>query len=246
MDEARRSITVESPEDGTVFIAGYQWKGRGRFPERRWVSEAGKDLLFTVIFRKNSLAFPFTRLPVISGYVVAKTLENYYDLEILLKWPNDILAFFPSVEWRIPGKLGGILCEAYREYLLVGVGINCNGDTSAFNKGANNESDNETRRKIGAISLKELTGKTIEIEVLLYRVLKAFKDTILPLGEAKGWKEEITKRLYLRETVTKVRLGGSSGEIVEGIIRGIGDDGELLFDVSGRGIVRVYSGEIIF
>ena len=65
----------------------------------------------------------FTWVPLVSGIAIAETVESLSNLEVSLKWPNDVM---------IKGKkLGGILCESSLKGpqgggIVVGIGVNIN------------------------------------------------------------------------------------------------------------------------
>lgn len=96
----------------TVYATEVQTAGRGRLPQRRWVSAPGQALTFTLILRPPLPTFPPSlRL----GLGVALWLKSL-GLQPQLKWPNDVL-----VEGR---KIAGILVESCSRYALAGIGIN--------------------------------------------------------------------------------------------------------------------------
>jgi BirA family biotin operon repressor/biotin-[acetyl-CoA-carboxylase] ligase len=121
MDVARAEAETSAP-DGTVVLAEEQTRGRGRF-DRAWVSPAGLNLYQTLIMRP-----PLDRLrslSIVSPLAVALAVEDVTNLELRIKWPNDVL-----INGR---KLSGILIESEIvvdsvEYALVGIGINVNFD----------------------------------------------------------------------------------------------------------------------
>ena len=54
---------------GSVVVAEFQEKGRGRVPGRTWLSPIGESLLATVVLRVGELAFPFgTSCPFAPGH----------------------------------------------------------------------------------------------------------------------------------------------------------------------------------
>ena len=75
---------------GTTVVTDFQEAGRGRLAERRWRSEAGKNLLFTQLLRDTLLEGP-QRLPLLVGLAVSRALEGSFSLQPVIKWPNDVL-----------------------------------------------------------------------------------------------------------------------------------------------------------
>ncbi|MFN8125750.1 MAG: biotin--[acetyl-CoA-carboxylase] ligase [Candidatus Nanopelagicales bacterium] len=99
--------------EGTVIAAGEQTAGRGR-QGREWASPPGTSLSFSVV-----LAPPADRagfVPALTGIAVARAIRGLTDLDVSLKWPNDVLVG--------GGKVAGILAEGGPTGLVVGCGIN--------------------------------------------------------------------------------------------------------------------------
>ncbi len=209
---------------GTVLVAGYQRRGRGRFPERSWNAEAGSNLLFTLLL-KQALSFPPQRLPVLAGLAVSLVVEELFGLETLIKWPNDLL-----YEGR---KLAGILCQAHGQAYLVGIGLNCN------------------QRRFppdlaeGSCSLLQLLEPAGEIDrfLLLEHILAAIEASLAD----ENWKRRLLGRLYgLGQELTVCRNpSGTAPQEMTGRLEDIADDGALLLRLEEGGeLVALRSGEI--
>lgn len=89
----------------TVVVADHQTAGRGRL-DRRWEAPAGTALL-------ASFVVPAHPLPTFAAGVGA---AEACGPGVRLKWPNDLL-----LDGR---KLAGILAEAHRDRVVIGIGIN--------------------------------------------------------------------------------------------------------------------------
>lgn len=126
---ARERILEGAAVPGETFIARAQSQGRGRLG-RTWHSPPGDGLYISLIARPRDC--PNARLPQLSlaaGVVMAQSIEALCGLEVVLKWPNDLL-----VSRR---KLGGILCESVLigsrvEGVVIGVGVNLLGTPETF------------------------------------------------------------------------------------------------------------------
>ena len=95
--------------------AELQTAGRGR-ADRVWQAPLRSGLAVSVLLRP-----PFPRdswgwLPLLAGLAVVSPLAPLSELELGLKWPNDVL-----VEDR---KLGGLLAEVVDDAVVVGLGLN--------------------------------------------------------------------------------------------------------------------------
>ena len=110
------SIRARTARDGEVLIANYQSSGRGRL-EREFIAAPSSALLFSLykkVFRPREEWNFIALLTALS--IVDALIELDKDVNISLKWPNDILVN--------EKKLAGLLCEATEDGVIVGVGIN--------------------------------------------------------------------------------------------------------------------------
>lgn len=101
---------------GSVLAAENQTSGRGRL-DRRWQSQPGTALTFSVLLRPAGVpAANRGWLPLLAGVAVASALRSRTGLDVVLKWPNDVLCN--------GAKLAGILAEQAGDAIVVGVGLN--------------------------------------------------------------------------------------------------------------------------
>ena len=111
--------------EGTVIVARAQTAGRGR-QGRRWVSPADVGLYVSLILR------PCRVVPLLThtvGVALAESLRALTDLQIELKWPNDLVIKTTKQVVSEYRKVGGILTESAGrsgpcQYVVVGFGIN--------------------------------------------------------------------------------------------------------------------------
>jgi BirA family biotin operon repressor/biotin-[acetyl-CoA-carboxylase] ligase len=226
MEDALRLHETGYP-DGTVVVAGFQERGRGRLPERNWESEPGKNLLFTILLTRP-LPFPAQRLPILVGLALSLTMEGSFGLVTRVKWPNDLL--------HGSRKLAGVLCEARsvsgdRPVFLVGVGVNAN--QRAFAAGLRD----------GACSLAQVLGREVDLPDLLRRILVALF-AALP---DQAWRKKLEERLcglggFVTVTRDAAAVDREQGTL-HGVLRGVDDDGALLLEVDGQ-VRQIYSGEL--
>ena len=204
----------------TVIVAGRQKKGRGRL-RRTWLSAKG-GLYFTLVLRPDIPTELAPRVNFFAGLILAQTLRNMYDIEAMVKWPNDIL-----VEKR---KLVGMLAEMEAEADMVtcmniGIGINVN---------------NRPRpREQEATSLKQLLHRNVSRSRLLAAFLdqfeKQFKPDVLETV-IDGWKQ-YTLTIGRRVTVVTTR------ETTKGLAVDVDASGALLLKLADGSIKRIISGD---
>ncbi len=228
---AERGQADGSFPPGSLVAAEAQTAGRGRYPERRWESEAGKNLLLTVFLAPESAGL--AGLPLRIGCALCSATEAYslvlgaaFARPPRLKWPNDLM--FGD------RKAGGILCEAGEAGVFAGIGLNCN--QVAFPPGLEG----------GATSLAAESGARIDRWALLELFLEALRAS---LGDS-GWLRIAEGALWRKGRPatflpgSEARDKGGSGPL-SGTIEGLEGDGSLLFKENGDEMARPYaSGEL--
>jgi BirA family biotin operon repressor/biotin-[acetyl-CoA-carboxylase] ligase len=101
--------------EGLIVVAESQTAGRGR-RDRSWTTPPRAGLTFSVLLRPMFPAAGWGWLPLLAGLAVATPLRTLTELDVALKWPNDVLVG--------DRKLGGILTEVVGDGVVVGIGLN--------------------------------------------------------------------------------------------------------------------------
>lgn len=214
----RSLVGKELLPEGSVVVTDFQTSGRGQVGNV-WESEAGKNLMFSVILYPDFL--PANRqflISQIAALSVKETLDRY-TTDITVKWPNDIY-------WK-DRKICGMLIEndlsGQTLYCsVIGIGINLN--QQQFRSDAPNP-----------VSLTQITGKEYDKEELLNRFLRIFYRRYLDLLQEK--EEEI--RIAYREALYHGKgYFGYKDEngLFEACIHGI--------ELTGHLILRLPDGEL--
>lgn len=209
---ANRMLKETNVSEGTVIYTDYQSKGKGQ-PGNRWESEAGKNLLLTIIL------FPSFIDPedqfIISMTIslgISDFLKKYIE-DCRIKWPNDIYAG--------NGKICGILIlnsimGKRIENSVVGIGLNINQEK--FIKHIPNP-----------VSLKLLTGHeyntTICLGELTTEIDKRYEQLLS--GMSAEIRQEYISSLYRYNEWSPYKT--SSG-ILTGRIISVTDSGRLLIE----------------
>ncbi|GAA2840280.1 biotin--[acetyl-CoA-carboxylase] ligase [Kitasatospora sp. CM 4170] len=110
----------EGAPQGAVLVAEQQNAGRGRL-ERQWTAPARSGLFLSVLLRPDGV--PVERygwLPILVGVAAASTLNRVAEVEVGLKWPNDLQVEIAGAE----RKIGGILTELGGGAVVAGLGLN--------------------------------------------------------------------------------------------------------------------------
>jgi len=185
---------------GDSVLAIRQTEGKGR-RSNNWSSDSG-GLYFTLVCSSNKL------LPFIAGLSVLESLVGIKD-NIKLKWPNDII-----LNGR---KLGGILCENYGNYTVVGLGLNINNRIS-LSKAINLKDINYDLDRLDFISLF-LFNFDNNLNLSSEKILENYTKVDFLIGKNISWEK------------------GS------GIVKSIDKDGSLIVDTLDK-IVNLYSEEV--
>lgn len=111
---------VNELESGSVCIAEYQAKGRGR-RGREWVSPFGSNLYMSMFWRLDAGMAAAMGLSLVVGVAIVEALEKLGLNGVKLKWPNDL--------YYQDRKLAGILVEMSGQAggaanLVIGMGMN--------------------------------------------------------------------------------------------------------------------------
>jgi len=223
MNEAARLI-AEGASHGTVVTAEHQTGGQGRVAGRYWESSPGESLLFTLVLDSHVSGSPF-KIPysLMAALAICRTLEPVVP-DVRIKWPNDIL---------LGGKkCAGLLCRSRERFVLVGIGLNC------F------QTDFAGQYNYPPTSLLLATGKKMSPSDLLPELLEQLHAQL-----CGAWNTaDFTAVMYGHGEKCRVSPGlPERGQILEGIIDGVSERGELLLRRTGeRDIVAVASGEIVY
>jgi BirA family biotin operon repressor/biotin-[acetyl-CoA-carboxylase] ligase len=213
-------LASEGAPEGTVVTARHQTGGRGR-RGHAWWDAPGQSLLVSILLRP---AMPMTRVPQLSpvaGLAAAEALEGVAGVAARIRWPNDVL-----VGGR---KVCGVVAEAVARagggvaHVVLGVGINV--DQSEFPE--------ELRDQ--ATSLRLATGVAPDQGRLLAALLDALDRRYRQwlTGGFASLREEWRRRT----STLGERVRAPGGE--EGVAVDVAEDGALLVDAGGGGVVRV-------
>jgi len=225
-NQKAKLLIKEGVVSGTVVIADEQTAGRGRL-NRNWLSEPGKNLLFSVIIKPTIANEQIGVISLYAGLAVAKAIEEALQIKPVCKWPNDLLLG--------EKKFCGILSEAIFEDnelvgVVVGIGINVN----------QLNFPEEIREK--ATSLQRELGKEINRFELLNFVL----------NKMEYYYNKIQKgsiNLIIKEWVHYTKMFGQNisvkqnKEEIRGIALRLAEDGGLIISTA-KGELKVLAGDV--
>ncbi|UBU14628.1 biotin--[acetyl-CoA-carboxylase] ligase [Nonomuraea gerenzanensis] len=202
--------------EGAVLIAEAQQEGRGRLG-RTWSAPARSGLTFSILLRPAVPPLAQGWLPLLYGVAAASAVRRLAEVEVRLKWPNDLL-----IGER---KLAGVLAERVDDAVVVGMGLNVTLRPD--------ELPTET-----ATSLSIAEGACLDRDPLLRAVLREVEVHYREWAEAKGDADASGLRAaYLAASATvgrQVRVELPDGHALTGLATGIDASGHLRLDAGGE------------
>ncbi len=217
---------------GTVCFAEYQTAGKGR-RGRHWVSPYGHNIYVSILWRfHNSGPAAIAGLSLAIGVAVIRALSAHNIDDIGLKWPNDI--------YYQGKKLGGILVEVSGEtegpcYAVIGLGLNLFLPATDAKTITQAWTDLSKINPHHALLRNELSGS------LLNHIL-AVVDEYETVG-INAYLEEWRSYDCLKHQSATLFIGKHA---IEGMVKGIDDNGLLLLQLADGSIQAFASGEVSF
>lgn len=212
----------------TCVAAHVQTSGKGR-RGRTWVSQLGASLTFSLLWRFQCGAAALSGLSLAVGVALIRTLHGFGISQAQLKWPNDVL-----VDGK---KLAGILIELQGDMegpsaAVIGVGVNLSLPKNVL--------DNIDQP---AIDLANASDVPVNQDALLGILLKHLADVLSGFEQYGfiGLRDEwLSHHAYENRPVRMLLPNGTD---VQGVVRGVADDGILLVETA-LGLQRFSAGEI--
>jgi len=219
MAVAKELARKECPHFTTV-IAGRQISGRGRL-NRSWLSEEG-GLYFTMVLRPDLPPVLSFRVSFLASVTLARTLNEIFNIDARVKWPNDILVS----ERKISGMLSELEAEADRvAFINIGVGINVNNDPSALQP--------------TATSIKEVLGREVSKKDLLFRYLDAFEKQM----QAAAFERVIQDWKQFAATLNRDVRVVTNKEVFTGRAIDVDDTGALILKGADGSLQKILYGD---
>jgi BirA family biotin operon repressor/biotin-[acetyl-CoA-carboxylase] ligase len=209
-DEASLLIRQGKVMEGTVVITDNQLSGKGQ-RGNSWIAEQGKNLTFSVILNP-------TFLPVSDQFALSKAitlglldyLKATLDMEIKIKWPNDIM-----VQNK---KVCGVLIENSvsvnrLQHSVVGIGLNVNQEKFEFDT---------------ASSMAVFACRKFQLDEVLEQVLEQLEYRYLMLRQ----RPDELKAAYLENMfwLNERHTFLTQSEKFEGEITGVDESGRLMIN----------------
>ncbi len=221
-------LAMTKTAEGTLVIAEQQTRGRGRLG-REWYSPKNVGLYCSIILYPKIHPTLAPGLSIMTAVALAETIAAYDDMEIKIKWPNDIL---------ISGlKVAGILTELSAEidrveYVIVGVGVNINQQRSDF------PADLKTSATSVRIGAKEKVSRVQFLQRFLKNLEKEY--VVFKKSGLREARKRFLKYSFLHSKEVKLKMGRKT---IVGTVLDIDEYGRLVLDTR-EGIMSFNSGEV--
>ncbi|XP_010891889.2 biotin--protein ligase isoform X1 [Esox lucius] len=229
MDLLERLMLQLPEEIGLVAVAAQQTQGKGR-GENAWLSPLGCAMFsvhvqVAVSSRLGQRISFLQHLAALAVVEAVRTLPGYQDIDLRVKWPNDI--YYSNLM-----KLGGVLVKSTvmgpTFYLLIGCGFNVsNSNPTICINDLVMQHNREHGTSLEALSSAQLIGRTLTfLEELICAFQEQGSEAVLPLYY-KRWVH----------SGTQVRLWSEDGPHAD--VVGVDDNGFLQVRSEEQGVVSV-------
>jgi BirA family biotin operon repressor/biotin-[acetyl-CoA-carboxylase] ligase len=228
-NDVAKYLAEEGAIEGTIVVAEIQNRGKGR-RGKTWISPPG-GVWMSIILRPDIPPFNAPQLTLVTGVAVAETLKKECELDVGIKWPNDILIGNK--------KVCGILTEVNASiekvnYVVVGIGIDMNVDVPLF----------PPDLQKGATSLKNELNTEINGALLVQKFLLEFENIYNKFKEGK-FPEILNEWRSLSKTIGNNVEVRTRGKTVRGEAVGINKEGILIIELEDGSLRKMISGECL-
>ena len=223
-----KKLLEDGAKEGVLVVGGQQTQGRGR-RGRSWQSPPDTNIYMSLGLRPDYQPDLAPMVTLIQALAVAKAVQEVCDLQVEIKWPNDVV-----IHGR---KICGILTEmsaetGYIQYVVIGTGINVN--IREFPEDIRTTATSLCMEKQETILRAPIIAKTMEY-------FENYYEKFLKTGDLSLLLDDYNQILV--HCNTEVRVLDPQHEF-QGIARGIDNLGQLIVEKEDKTIEKVYAGEV--
>ncbi len=218
-DLAKRNSHLDN---GTVFIADTQTRGKGRLG-REWVSGKGMGVWLSILLKPQIPIDEVSKITLVAGVAACEAIG--YGAKI--KYPNDIVIGTK--------KVCGILTECSQSadgesYIVCGIGINVNQESFG----------GELKNK--ATSLYEITKQHLKREDIIRKLLEEFEKAYNVFLKSGFWGIAPKYKNNCINIGREIKATYQNKEVF-GKCTDITNDGEIVVETQ-NGVLKINSGEV--
>jgi len=212
--------------EGLCIVADQQTAGRGRH-NRKWVSDEGGGLYFSIVLRPRLEARFLPLITLMAGVAVVDTLSEFA-IDSDIKWVNDVLVN----DKKICGILAETVETAIGLAVIVGIGINLN---STNFPGEIAETATSIETEVGPIDRDEVLATLTRYLNYFYEILSAEN------GPSEIIREWQRRSSYFISKNVRVLVGA---ETIIGVTDGLESNGALRIRTNEGDVRIVQSGDV--
>ena len=213
---------------GLCVMANEQKFGKGQ-RNKKWISEPGKNLIFSVVLEPVLLDLEeMFSLSIMSALSVYDLITHFTKSQTSIKYPNDIY-------WR-DRKAGGILIEnkfkgTKWQYAVVGVGLNVN-------------QTNFSGDLLNPVSVKQITGADYPIKEVAEKLMYFMELRYEELMQSGKARQLLAYNKYLFRRAEPVKLKNED-TVFSCVVEGVNANGQIMVSGAPRAAYEYWEIEWI-
>ena len=223
-------LIEEKNKIGFAVVARSQTAGQGQ-GKRIWESPQG-GLWASLVLQPQIELSQLGVIPILSAVGIGTALETF-GVNVLLKWPNDIL-YTPNLK-----KIGGILVEAKvtqlsLNYLIIGIGLNINNTLDQYSRQLQDQ----------ITTVYEEYNKEIDLNRLLQNIINQIEELFECLR--RNGSQSILEKWRRRDNIIGRRVivhtpdGNYHGKVTD-----ISQHGHLILKNSKSNLIKIPTGTVL-
>lgn len=202
-------VRQQRPQNGFVVHTNFQSQGKGQ-RGKSWKAAKGENALFSVIYYPHHISpsdhFKLNKLVSVSLWRATRSFEP--DVELYIKWPNDIYIGNKKVAGIL---IQNVLKGKLLDYSVIGIGINVNQKVFTEDQGR-------------PTSLSVAFSKDVDPLSVIKRTVEEL-DTVMQPNFDKDVDEWYQGHLYLKGQESTFK---ADGVWFNGVIEGVDHQGQLM------------------
>ena len=224
-------------ENGTVILADEQYDGKGR-GNKKWISPKG-GLWLSLIIKPRIHLDRINILSLLAAISVCEAINETYNLETRIKWPNDIIINNKKIAGII---IDSSIYNSNIEYIVIGIGVNIAVDIHKIDSSL--ASFDLLKQKVTSIQY-EIKERCNDRFLLLKQLLKKIEHYLFLVENEKNNTKIIQIYKKFSNTIGKsVYVYGKDIKGYCAIAEDIDIDGGLILKRGNKKIEKIYYGEI--